>query len=189
VAVLLAMFGCSLRKGVKCVASRDKPERRIAVVRRRQDVGATSFKARACVWSLLLPPESNVKGPKTGVWMILFCAADLLWASKIKGTADALGIPCRPVRNLEMLEARLGDSPVRALIVDLESDAGHELIKRVRAGAKSDSERSIRVVAFGPHVEVDRLAQAKADGADVTMPRGAFARRLPAILTELKQST
>ncbi len=42
--------------------------------------------------------------------MILYLAADLLWASKIKGTADALSIPCRPVRTLEMLEARLGEA-------------------------------------------------------------------------------
>lgn len=42
--------------------------------------------------------------------MILYLAADLLWASKIKGAADALAIPCRPVRTMEMLEARLAEA-------------------------------------------------------------------------------
>lgn len=69
--------------------------------------------------------------------MIVFHAADLLWASKIKGTAEALGLPARPVRTLEMLEARLGDSPVTALIVDLDApEVALALIARVRrAGA------------------------------------------------------
>lgn len=65
--------------------------------------------------------------------MIVFHAADLLWASKIKGTAEALGLPARPVRTLEMLESRLGDSPVTALIVDLDApEVALSLIERVR---------------------------------------------------------
>ncbi|MBY0262114.1 MAG: hypothetical protein K2Q20_07200 [Phycisphaerales bacterium] len=117
--------------------------------------------------------------------MILYCAADLLWASKIKGTADALGLGCRPVRNLEMLDARLVDSPVGSLIVDL--DAGEmalDLIKRVRA---DPTRTGVRVVAFGPHVDTQRLAEAKRLGADAVMARGAFSARLPSILTDLER--
>src|SRR4051812_7901338 len=95
--------------------------------------------------------------PKRGVWMIVFCAADLLWATKIKSTADALGIPCRPVRNLEMLEARLADSPggVKALIVDLEAgEAVLDLIRRARQGPSGGDAKPLHVLAFGPHVAV-----------------------------------
>lgn len=119
--------------------------------------------------------------------MILFCASDLLWASKIKGTADALGIPCRPVRTLEMLESRLGDSPVRALVVDLEADVALDLIRRVRSEPVSGS-TPIVVVAFGPHVETETLAGAKAAGSDQVMTRGAFAARLPDTLARLNQN-
>ncbi len=41
--------------------------------------------------------------------MILVHAADLLWATKIRATADACGVAVRPVRNVDMLEARLAD--------------------------------------------------------------------------------
>lgn len=117
--------------------------------------------------------------------MILYCAADLIWATKIKGTADALGVACRPVRNLEMLEARLVDTPVRALIVDLESgDTGLGLIQRIKSSADA-SQRSIKVVVFGPHVAVDRLQAARAAGADSVMARGAFNARLPEVLKAL----
>ena len=53
--------------------------------------------------------------------MVLYCAADLIWATRIRAAAEAAGIPSRPVRDLAMLEARLADSPVRGLIVDLEA--------------------------------------------------------------------
>jgi len=68
--------------------------------------------------------------------MILYFASDLIWATKIKGAADALGLPCRPVRSMEMLEARLADSPVRSLIVDLDRpEEAMAMVRRVRSSA------------------------------------------------------
>jgi hypothetical protein len=114
--------------------------------------------------------------------MVLFCAADLIWGSRIKATAQAAGVEARPVRDLGMLEARLADSPVRGLVVDLEAPAALQLIGRVRGeGGRAD----VRVVAFGPHVDVERLAAARAAGAERVMVRGAFDRGLAEILVEL----
>src|SRR5688572_17399647 len=67
---------------------------------------ASGFKSR---------PERQVEP------MIVYCAADLLWATRIKATADSLAIPCRPARSVDMLKARLADSDVRAVIVDLDA--------------------------------------------------------------------
>ncbi len=128
--------------------------------------------------------------------MILYCCSDLLWATKVKSTADALGIPCRPARNLDMLNARLADSPVKGLILDLESGpVAMELLARVKPagllgaqasdGAGECAASPIRVIAFGPHVEVGALQSAAAAGADSVMTRGAFNARLPEILREL----
>ncbi len=117
--------------------------------------------------------------------MVCFCAADLLWATRIKSTADALAIPCRPTRNLEMLEARLVDSPVRSLIVDLEAESGMSLIRRLRGEGADEKAKAVRIVVFGPHVAVQLFAEAKRAGADVVMARGAFASRLPDILQQL----
>ena len=114
--------------------------------------------------------------------MVLYCAADLLWATRIKSTADALGVPCRPARNEQMLRDRLGDSPVRALIVDLESADGPGLIGVVRSLTPPGS---VRVVAFGPHDATEALMDARAAGADSVMTRGAFSARLADLIRDL----
>jgi len=129
--------------------------------------------------------------------MILYLAADLIWATKIKGAADALDLPCRPVRDLAMLEARLADSPVRALLLDLDaSDTALAMLERLRSGrpvdpppaadatATTDPAR-IRTIAFGPHVAKDLFQQARDAGADEVLPRGALERSLPDVLLAL----
>ncbi|HZW10534.1 MAG TPA: hypothetical protein VFF69_11585 [Phycisphaerales bacterium] len=118
--------------------------------------------------------------------MILYAAADLLWATRIKETCVSLGIAARPVRTLEMLGARLADSPVRGLIVDLETgDLGLELIRRARAAGSARP--GLAVVAFGPHVAADLFAAARAAGADRVLARGAFSDRLPELLRALSE--
>ncbi|VAX39899.1 hypothetical protein MNBD_PLANCTO03-2128 [hydrothermal vent metagenome] len=113
--------------------------------------------------------------------MILYLCADLLWATRVKSSAEDLGISARPVRTLEMLEARLADSDVRGLIVDLEAGpVGIELIGRVAGDA------AIPVVAFGPHVAEAALEAAREAGADRVLARGAFANGLGGILRELE---
>ena len=119
--------------------------------------------------------------------MVLYSAADLVWATRIKGTADAIGVPCRPVRSVEMLEARLADSPVKGLVVDLEApDLAMALIGRLGGQQAPGPAGRVRIVAFGPHVEVELLRRAKELGADAVMARGAFASRLPTVLQELE---
>ncbi|MBL8762684.1 MAG: hypothetical protein JNM07_00255 [Phycisphaerae bacterium] len=118
--------------------------------------------------------------------MIVYHCPDLLSATRIKSTADALGIPCRPVRTLEMLRARLADCAVRGLIVDLEcGQTAIECIAALRGVDVADAHRAIRIVAYGPHVETEALRIAAATGADAILTRGAFVSRLPDILNSL----
>jgi CheY-like chemotaxis protein len=117
--------------------------------------------------------------------MVLYAAADLIWASKVKATADALGVPCRPVRTREMLDARLTDSPVQALLVDLDKgEEGLDLIRYLRA---DPSRRTIRVLAWGPHVAKELLQAARDAGADEVLTRGAFDHGMEEILIRLSQ--
>ncbi len=119
--------------------------------------------------------------------MIAYSAGDLLWATRIKSTADALGIPCRPVRDAGMLRARLSDSDVRGVLLDLEApDRARALLGVLRGADAGERERAVRVVAWGPHVEADLLAEARALGADEVMTRGAFASVLPDLLARLE---
>ncbi len=121
--------------------------------------------------------------------MILYHSADLIWATKIKGAAEALGFAARPVRSIEMLEARLADSPVVALIVDLDApEVAIALVQRVRLNPMSPSvtsQRRIKVMAFGPHVAVAEMQAAKAAGADTVMARGAFSTRMSNVIKDL----
>jgi hypothetical protein len=85
-----------------------------------------------------------------------------------------------------MLKARLADSDVRAAIVDLDGpDVALELIRALRGPEALDPDGRVRIVAFGPHVAVERFEEAKAAGADAVLARGAFDRRLPELLAEL----
>lgn len=117
---------------------------------------------------------------------MVYHAADLLWATRIKATGVDVGVESRPVRTVEMLEARLGDSDVRGLIVDLESpEVSLALIGFLRGEAGRDLEKKIRVLAFGPHVAVELFEKAKEAGADAVLARGAFDRNLGELIKKL----
>jgi hypothetical protein len=118
--------------------------------------------------------------------MVLYAASDLVWSTRIRAAAEDAGVPSRPVRDVGMLEARLADSPVRALVVDLEAfEMAMSLLSRLRGPAAEDRERRVRTLAFGPHVATERLEAARGAGADRVLARGAFDRRLGEILVEL----
>ena len=115
--------------------------------------------------------------------MVLYSAADLIWATRIKSLATDLGVPCRPVRSEQMLRDRLADSDVRALLLDLDApERARELLAILRGPDATDRERAIKVIAWGPHVAVDLLAEIREAGADEVMTRGAFSSSLETIL-------
>ncbi len=122
--------------------------------------------------------------------MILYAAADLLWATKIKTTAEAVGVPARPVRTLDMLEARLTDCPqATALVVDLDKgDDALALVRKVREQEALGRTPRLKVLAWGPHVAKELLQAARDAGADEVMTRGAFDHNLEQLLLKLGQA-
>lgn len=124
--------------------------------------------------------------------MIIYCCQDLIFATKIHSTAEALGLTCRPARNLEALQKRLDRvddgkpfGEVVAVIVDLT--IGEDALDLIDLAKQHDP--APQVVAFAPHVEVDMLEEAGKRGADRVMPRGAFSTQLPDLLTSLAERT
>ncbi len=118
--------------------------------------------------------------------MLLYCAADLIWATRIRAAAEGVGVPARPVRDAAMLEARLGEpgaEGIRGLVVDLEAPTALEVITRARALRPAGT---LHVLAFGPHVAAEAFEQARRVGADTVMARGALDRRLAEILRGLE---
>ena len=119
--------------------------------------------------------------------MIVYSCSDLIFATKIRSTAEALQIESRPARNIEMLQARLdrvddgkANDPVTGVMIDLElGDFAFDLVK-LAAG----HEAAPHVIAFGPHVMVEALAGAQRVGAHESMARGGFTQRLPELITQ-----
>lgn len=124
--------------------------------------------------------------------MIVYCCTDLIFATKIHSTADAVGVVCRPARDEAALKARLdcvddgkAHDAVDAVIVDLTmGEAGLKLIELAKG-----HEAGPEVVAYAPHVEVRMLQAAEELGANQVMPRGAFASQLPQLLRALSRPT
>lgn len=118
--------------------------------------------------------------PLSSNHMLLYLASDLMWATRIKALADDLKIPARPVRTIQMLDARLADSQVQALIVDLEAEAAIPLITYLRA-----TKPLMNITCFAPHVKKDAMLAAREAGASQVMPRGAFDANMASILQTL----
>ena len=126
-------------------------------------------------------------GPAQGC--ILYCCADLLWATKIKSLADALKIPARPARDAAMIAARLADTAVAAVLVDLEAAGAWEVIAALRGAGAGAIAKGLAVVAFAPHVEVEKMRKAENEGVTAVFARGAFGRMLPDLLQRLSRGS
>lgn len=117
--------------------------------------------------------------------MIVYCCPDLIFGTKIRSTAESMGVPARPARDAQAMANRLNrvddgkaNEPVTGVLVDLElGDAGLALLDQVKA-----FDAAIPVVTFGSHVATEILATAKERGADFVLSRGTFSAQLPTIL-------
>ena len=124
--------------------------------------------------------------------MIIYCCHDLIFATKVHSTAEALGLVCRPARDAAALMNRLNrvddgkaNDPVTGVVVDLTiGDEAPGLIELAKGHPSAPT-----VIAFAPHVETERLEEAKRRGADRVMPRGAFSNQLPGLLCGLAQQS
>lgn len=115
-------------------------------------------------------------------WMIVYCCADLIFSTKVRSTAEALGVVSRPVRDADMLRKRLEqvddgkpNAAVSVLMVDLDAgESGLAMIEQAKA-----HNAALPVIAFGSHVATEMLHNARQRGADFVMPRGQFTATLP----------
>lgn len=120
-----------------------------------------------------------------GPLSILLITSDLMVSSRIAGRATALPATVETVG--PAADPRGG--PFDLIVVDLQT-AGRgaaELVSRARDLAAAQAElRPARIVAFGPHVAVDRLAEAKAAGADLVVTRGEAIESLAAVVERVR---
>ena len=113
---------------------------------------------------------------------IIAVVDDLFFASKIKGTAEQVGVVVSFPRSArEVLEAARQDSPT-LIVCDLNSQRIDPLA--LAKELKSDAHLAhISLLGFFSHVQTELQQQAQQAGFDRVMPRSAFAKLLPQILS------
>jgi CheY-like chemotaxis protein len=113
---------------------------------------------------------------------ILAVVDDLFFASKIRGTAEALGVTVRFARSVKAtIEGARRDRP-SLVICDLHSQKVDpvELANELKA---DEQLRSIPLLGFFSHVQTELQRQAEAAGFDRVLPRSAFTKNLGQILS------
>ena len=112
---------------------------------------------------------------------IIAVVDDLFFASKIRGTAEQLGVGVSFPRTIDaLIEAALGDQPA-LIICDLHSQKTDPLVlaRTLKADARFNK---IRLLGFFSHIQVELQRAAEQAGFDQVIPRSAFTTRLPEIL-------
>ena len=107
----------------------------------------------------------------------LLITKDVFFASKVTGTASALGLSMRMVMSLEQLKSLLGDD-TRLVILDLDCTG----ITPPDVTAALPPNPDVTTVAFGPHVHEAKLEAARNAGFQHVMPRSRFSADLVQIL-------
>ena len=112
---------------------------------------------------------------------LLLCD-DLMFTSRITGTARDLGLVVKPARSLEALHALIEQQTPGCIIVDLAHPELH--IATFVQDLRSTSSPMPRVIAYGSHIDTATLRQAREAGCDVVLPRSKFVEDLPRALPE-----
>lgn len=109
---------------------------------------------------------STIVGEPVGILL----SRDLIFTSKVTGTASAMGHKVIVVGNVAAASAMMVKSP-KVVFVDLASG---DLVAPGSIARFIELAPGTPFVAFGSHVDVDSLAAAKAAGCDPVMPRSRF---------------
>src|SRR5262249_38619522 len=124
-----------------------------------------------------MTPSDQAATPRTG----LMLSDDLLFTSRVAGTARERGLSVVPARSAEaLLQLARRETPA-CVLVDLEN-AGLSISEFVRQLGECCTPPPY-VVAYGSHVNTASLRAARAAGCDVVVPRSQFVELLPSSLT------
>ena len=109
----------------------------------------------------------------------LLLSQDLFFTSKITGTASGLGFRVEVEGNRERGLTKVGTGDYRCVILDL----GWKGVSVPELIANLPDDPRPPVIAFGAHVETDRLHEARVAGCAEVLPRSKFSADLPDLLT------
>lgn len=110
---------------------------------------------------------------------------DLIFTSRVTATARAHGLTVVAAKTADALLAKAAAVPPGGVILDL-----HNPTLDVAAVLAALKPLGVRVVAYGSHVDAERLKAARQAGCDLVMPRSQFVEKLETDLpTWLKTDT
>jgi CheY-like chemotaxis protein len=112
----------------------------------------------------------------------LLLSDDMIFTSRITGTARALGITVKAARSSDLLLAMAQQHRPALILVDL-SNPGLQLPELLQA-LRTSSSPMPRMVAYGSHVDAAVLRAAREAGCDPVLPRSKFVEELPRALPE-----
>ncbi|MDQ1612803.1 MAG: hypothetical protein QOG00_2734 [Pyrinomonadaceae bacterium] len=112
---------------------------------------------------------------------VLVAVDDLFFASKIRATAEHLGVEVVFPRSLDAFDEAARESTPALVIVDLHLQRydPFAVARRLKA---DELWRETPLVGFFSHVQVELQRRAADAGFDHILPRSAFTKRLPEIL-------
>jgi CheY-like chemotaxis protein len=114
---------------------------------------------------------------------ILAAVDDMFFASKIRATAEALGVNIKFFRGVEALVSSATELTPQLILVDLHNEK-LDPIELVRALRSNEDLKTIRLLGFFSHVHADLKQAAIEAGYDEVLPRSVFSRDLAKILAE-----
>jgi CheY-like chemotaxis protein len=112
----------------------------------------------------------------------LLLADDLLFTSRITGTARALNLTIKSAHSVDALKAFATQEQPACIILDLANPG--LMIGEMIDWLKQNCTPMPQVVAYGSHVDAATLRAARAAGCHEVMPRSQFTDLLPSRLAE-----
>ena len=105
----------------------------------------------------------------------------MFFASKIRATAEAVGVEVKFVRSMEKLIETAREVNPGLVVVDLHNTKLDPVAVATELKSNDDL-RQVRLLGFFSHVQTDLQRNAMAAGYDQVIPRSVFARDLGQIL-------
>lgn len=110
----------------------------------------------------------------------LLLSDDLLFSSRITGTAEKLGLTVHTVRSADELWRQAAQVLPRCVLLDLQNPG---LQIEAVVGQLKALDPAPMLVAYGSHVDAATLRQAREAGCDRVLPRSQFVEELPLTLS------
>ena len=118
--------------------------------------------------------------------IVIAAVDDIFFASKIRAVAESLGVEVLFAKSAaQALEAARAVEP-KLLLADLHAQKCDPF--RLAEAFKADETlRAVPLLGFFSHVQTELQQRAKASGYDRVIPRSAFSKRLPEILSQAQE--